>query len=68
MASKIFDEFFKIFIIFSFVKVADLVQMGKFADNLPKIKALALELRIVYQGGFWSRRYFLHFAIGLESM
>jgi len=52
MASKIFDEFSKIFIIFSFVKVPGLVQMGKFADNLPKIKALALELRIGYRGGF----------------
>jgi hypothetical protein len=50
MASRIFREFSKIFIIFSFVKVASLVQMGKFGDNLPKIKTLALELQIGYQG------------------
>lgn len=51
MASRIFGEFSKIFITFSFVKVAGLVQMGKFGDNLPKIKTLALELRI----GYWGR-------------
>jgi hypothetical protein len=51
MVSRIFGEFSKIFIIFSFVKVAGLVQMGKFGDNLPKIKTLASKLRI----GYWGR-------------
>jgi hypothetical protein len=52
MASRIFGEFSKIFIIFSFVKMAGLVQIGNFGHNLPKIKTLDLELRIGYWGRF----------------